>query len=282
MHGGVLTMLSGVGWAHPGPADADGCHIDRGDTHCHGLPSSGVRPVLETRVLRHADIADGRPVDILEGFYHSYETAHGFTLNVGDRLTLSTPLGSSASITAVGGGGGAYGGGVGVVRGSSVGSVYYTTVYNGTQSATMAKAVMLALAGNVDPSLYMAPLSLAGAEVQVARMRLGGTKKRPSVWAECELVNSGEKANTSGIITVGDVDVAIRLGEVSSPKYITREIAIARLREAHDLLDLEVYTQQQYDAEKAKYLPYIQPTPPSAAPTAESPLPPAVSEPAPQ
>lgn len=220
----------------------------------------------ERPLLRHAEIADGRPADIDEGFLKAYETEHGFTLDLGDRLTLSTPLGSSASITAVAGGGGAGGVGGGAVRGSAIQNVYYKTVYNGTQAATMAKAVTLAVSGNVDPALFMAPQSIAGTEVQVVRIKLAGTKKRPVVWAECKFVNESDKKNASGIVTVGDVDEAVRLGEVVSPEHMTRDLAIARLKEAKELLDIGAYTQDQFDAERAKYLPYIAPGTAAPAP----------------
>lgn len=58
---------------------------------------------------------------------------------------------------------------------------------------------------------------------------------------------------------MGDIDDAIRLGEVLSPEHITRELAIAKLKEAKELLDLGVYTQAQYDEERKKYLPYVTP-----------------------
>lgn len=44
----MLAMMIGVASAHPGPADANGCHDERGHTHCHGLSATGapqpVRP----------------------------------------------------------------------------------------------------------------------------------------------------------------------------------------------------------------------------------------------
>jgi hypothetical protein len=209
--------------------------------------------------LHHADIADGRPAGLEEGFFHAYETEAGFTLEVGDVLTLSTPLGSSASILAVGGGGAAGSVGLGLAHGTAVNSAWYKTIYNGTQSATMGKMVLVALGTTPDPALYMAPQSIAGTQVRVQRMKLAGTKKKPIVWAECEFVNTAERKNASGIITVGDVDLALRLGEVASDKLITREAAIQRLKEAKDLLDIGAYSQAQFDADKARYMPYIAP-----------------------
>ena len=48
-------------------------------------------------------------------------------------------------------------------------------------------------------------------------------------------------------------------GEIVDPNVISREEAIKRLKEAKELLDMGVYTQEQFDAEKTKYMKFIQP-----------------------
>jgi hypothetical protein len=208
-------------------------------------------PGATGRLVKHSEIANGRPEDILEGFISAYEVEQRFVVEIGDVLTLATPLGSSSSSTVVrsSGGRGAHG--------TTVDAGYYTTIYNGTQSATMGKEILAGLSGTPDPAVYMAPRTLSGTEVRVTHMKLAGTKKRPIVWAECEFVNRAEKQNNSGFITIGNLDLAFRLGEATSPKYITRDFAVQKVKEAKDLLDIGVYTQEQFDAEKAKYLPYI-------------------------
>jgi hypothetical protein len=211
----------------------------------------------ESTVLQYSAIADGRPPSIEEGFYDSYVTAAGFTLDVGDTLTLAVPLGSSQQVYGVAGGVGAGAVGGGGMHGSAVSSGWYTTIYNGKQAATMAKAVLAGLSGAPDPAMYMAPQSLAGAEVRVTALKLAGTKRRPYVWAECEFVNTADRENISGFITIGNVDDAVRLGEIVSPENITRDYAIQKLREAKELLDMGGYTEEQFEAEKAKYAPYV-------------------------
>ena len=135
-------------------------------------------------------------------------------------------------------------------------------IYNGTYKATIGKTILLALAGSTyDPTLYMAPAKLSGADMRVQRIKLAGTKKRPVVWIECELVNSRDKANISGIITIADYDAATRLGEIYNPKHITREIAISRLREAKELFEMGIYSEAEFNKEKAKFAPFIRPTP---------------------
>jgi hypothetical protein len=208
------------------------------------------------KVLHHADIANGRPSTVEAGFYQSYETEQGFVLDVGDTLTLAkppdtpAPAGAGATIQLAGLRDGA-------TSDSAAGSAWYPDIYNGTQTATMAKAILAGMYGTMMPSLYMAPLSLAGTDVRVTRIRLAGTRKRPYVWAECTFVNSSDRKNASGIITIGDVDKALRMGEVTSPEHVTREVAIQKLKEAKELLDLGILTKAQYEAEKARYLPFV-------------------------
>jgi hypothetical protein len=168
-------------------------------------------------------------------------------------LTLGTPGGTSATGFLAGGGAGASGAGLGAGVATAVGSSWYTQVYNGTQAATMGKAVLAGLAGVPNPALYMAPATLQGTQVKVVRLKLAGTRGKPTVWAECEIVDQKARENRSGLVTVGDLDQALRLGEVTSDEHLTREQAIAKLEEAKKLLDLQLYTQEQYDAEKAKY-----------------------------
>ena len=55
-----------------------------------------------------------------------------------------------------------------------------------------------------------------------------------------------------------DYETALELGEIKNPdRKITREEAIAKLKEAKELLDLEVIPQKQYDELKAKLTPII-------------------------
>lgn len=66
-----------------------------------------------------------------------------------------------------------------------------------------------------------------------------------------------QKTNASGILTIGDYELGIQSGEIIDERNITREIAIQKLKEAKELLDLGIYTPSQYEAEKKKYTPYI-------------------------
>lgn len=202
--------------------------------------------------LRHEDIASGRPAHVSRGFYRAYQTSFGFELTVGDRLTLAVPVGASVRTTTSATT--PY-----TSESASVQREHYTTVANGSRAATTVNALMSALDGSSDPADYMAPQSIAGAEVVVTRIKLVGSRKHPWVWAECTFVNPAEAANHSGVVTVGDLDEALGKGEVASDQFVPRHVAIARLTEAQDLMQLGVYTVAQYEAERARYLPFISP-----------------------
>ncbi len=197
---------------------------------------------LSHQLVRHSDIADGRPSDLSKGFTGAYETEFGYTIAVGDLLEVSQP-GGYASSTVVTSNNVA----------TTVGSGYFQYLYNGTYAATVAKA----LTGSADPRVYMAPANLSGAEIRVTKIKLAGTRRRPVVWMECDLVNARDKTNLSGTVTIADYDIAARSGEIYSAKHITREIAIAKLREAKELLEMGVYDQAQFEAVKEKYSPYV-------------------------
>ena len=214
--------------------------------------------------VRYSDIADGRPDSLEEAYIGAYETQYGYSVKIGDIVAVDRPTGSSVSGSGSTIGAGSNGLGVAVSRVTAVQSNWFTTVYNGTYAASVGKMVGLGfvsgLAGQtLDPALFMAPASLSGAEIRVLRMKLGGTKKRPVVWMECELVSLKDKANSSGIITIADYDDSIRAGEIYNPNFITREIAIGKLMEAKGLLDMGVYTAEQFDEVKAKYARFVTP-----------------------
>jgi hypothetical protein len=204
-------------------------------------------------IISHSQIADGRQ-GLEKGFLSGYETAYGYTVSVGDVIAVNVPTGSAAQVTALSGS--AYSSRVGVTAttGTSVGRSYFKFIFNGTYAATVSKMLLL---GAADPTLYQAPGTLSGSEMKVIRIKLDGTNKRPVVWMECELINSREKANLSGVITISDYDMAMNAGEIYNPAHITRDIAIQRIREAKELFDLGLISGEEFEATKVKYAPYI-------------------------
>lgn len=61
-----------------------------------------------------------------------------------------------------------------------------------------------------------------------------------------------------GNMGVCDYDLGFETGEIINPNAKpTREQAIAQLKETKDLLDLQVISQEEYDAKKAELTPFI-------------------------
>lgn len=75
------------------------------------------------------------------------------------------------------------------------------------------------------------------------------------VYAQDPNLSSALGANNRTII---DIEMAISTGEVVNPNAaLTREQAIAKLKEAKDLVDLGLMTQEDYDKLKAELTPII-------------------------
>ena len=59
-------------------------------------------------------------------------------------------------------------------------------------------------------------------------------------------------------LSVLDTEIAYEIGEVRlANRLMTREEAIAKLKEAKDLLDLDLMTQEEYDALRKELTPII-------------------------
>ena len=224
---------------------------------CFALSETRASDDIVHNVVRHADIADGRPSSLEKGFIRSYETAFDYAVSVGDQIAVNLPGGVASTTVGLGGAGtnGTVTAGGG--WGTTVSNTYFKYIYNGTYTATVGKAMLAGAGGTADPTLYMAPGSLAGAEMTIQRIKLGGTKQRPVIWMECELADAKDRANISGVITIADYDAAVRLGEIYNPNFITRDMAIAKLREAKELLEMGIYTPEQFEEVKAKYAPHV-------------------------
>jgi hypothetical protein len=157
----------------------------------------------------------------------SHETTSGSVLHIGDVFRLSTPADAS-----------------------------FSQIYAGTWTATIGRSVPLGVTDVPDPTLLLAPSGLAGTDVRVTRLRQGGTALRPVVSAECTFVSRAD-----AVVTIADVDIALRIGEFVTLDHLSRADAVQRLKEARELLDLGIYTVEQFEAEKARYLPLLAPLP---------------------
>ncbi|MGP1992743.1 hypothetical protein D9V96_012750 [Zobellia laminariae] len=93
--------------------------------------------------------------------------------------------------------------------------------------------------------------TLAGKQIVIDKLKTYGSKKNGyKVYAHFK---------GYGLLPVLiDYETALELGEIKNPdKNITKEQAITQLKEAKELLDLEVITQKKYDELKSKLAPII-------------------------
>ena len=154
-----------------------------------------------TSSLSYDEIKNGRGDEPKRDLTH-YTTASGAVVRIGSTLRLSSPSGVGASTV----------GSASTVYGSNAYAVnYFKFIYNGSMGSTVWKAML-----SPDPLLINAPGTMQGVEVRVQRIHLGGTKRKPYVWAECAVVNTREAGNISGIVTVWDLDLALRFGEITA------------------------------------------------------------------
>ena len=86
-----------------------------------------------------------------------------------------------------------------------------------------------------------------------------GTRKNTPLYVSIYVKEEGKKFYKGTTLrTIIDIEKAIETGEiVSKNKKITREEAIKKLREAKDLLVIEVITQAEYDKLEKELMPII-------------------------
>jgi hypothetical protein len=91
-------------------------------------------------------------------------------------------------------------------------------------------------------------------EIEMARM---SKKQDFDVMVHLNRVGGGRFVNVKKLARAM-IDDALETGEVINPNApMTREQAIAKLKESKELLDLEMMTQAEYDAIKEKLAPII-------------------------
>lgn len=89
-----------------------------------------------------------------------------------------------------------------------------------------------------------------GFESEIIKFRKGGTKRMGfEIYAVCKTPTGANRAYIS-------IEKALNEGEIVS-NMMTREQAIAKLKESKELLDLDLMTQEEYDKIRAELTPII-------------------------
>ena len=179
-----------------------------------------------------------------------YTTQSGNSIKLGDTLILGKPTNESSSSF-----GGSYG------RDGRVGG-FSTKTRKEFQYIQMGRpsgfgAVMGAMG---DSGTQMAGIQFSGERVVVSEIKTyhQGSKKKPlNVVLVIGEIN-GRAFGINKYLSAMDTENAIELGELLlKNRKMTREEAIAKLKESKDLLDLEMMSQEEYDALRKELAPII-------------------------
>jgi hypothetical protein len=180
----------------------------------------------------------------------NYESVDGSILKIGDTLVIGVPTGTITKTLA-----GGYNDNVVVGRSSSRSKSNFQTIILGKPAGL----------GNVLAAMGGEEAINAGSEFQnevvlIAEMRVfhKGSRKKP---LRVEILLGEPNGRAFGInkyLSVTDYEKSVLSGEIKSMNApLTRDEAIAKLKESKDLLDLGLLKQEDYDAIRTELTPVI-------------------------
>lgn len=179
-----------------------------------------------------------------------YTSADGSVLELGDTLVIGTPSGSITSTTAVGAGHT-----VGAAKARSRTQSNFTTIIMGRPAGV--GSIINAMNGEAPEN---ASANMQGEIVVISEMRVShkGSKKKP---LQLTILLGEPNGRAFGIfknMSVLDYEKAVLAGEIKSLNApMTREEAIAKLKESKDLLDLGILKESDYEKIKQEMTPII-------------------------
>lgn len=179
-----------------------------------------------------------------------YIAADGSVLAVGDTLKIGAPSGSTTNTSAVGGAG-IFGG----AKARSKSQSTFSTIIMGRPAGV--GNILNAMAGE-GPS--NAGQEMQGEVVIISEMSVShkGSRKKP---LELQILLGEPNGRAFGInkyMSVTDYEKAVLAGEIKSLNApLTRDEAIAELKESKDLLDLGIIDEDDYETLKEELTPII-------------------------
>lgn len=179
-----------------------------------------------------------------------YTTASGAVLEIGDTLVIGVPSGSITSTTTVGAGNT-----VGAAKARSRTQNSFTTIIMGRPAGF--GSVMNAMAGEAPEN---ASANMQGEIVVISEMKVShkGSKKKPLQLTVLLGEPNGRAFGINKYMSVVDYEKSVLAGEIKSLHApMTREEAIAKLKESKDLFDLGLLKQAEYDKIKNDLTPII-------------------------
>ena len=177
-----------------------------------------------------------------------YITASGNSVKVGDTLIIGNPTSSYSTSNTVGGGTN-----IGYGRTKTRYAKEFEFVQLGRPAGLGA-----IMSGSEKPA--MAGINLSQEVVLVKEMKTyhKGSKKKPLYVVIVLGEINGRAFGLNKYLSVMNTELAIESGEILlKNRKMTREEAIAKLREAKEVLDLEMMSQEDYDALKKELSPII-------------------------
>ena len=177
-----------------------------------------------------------------------YITASGNSVKAGDTLIIGNPTSSYSTSNTVG-------------AGTNIGygrtKTRYAKEFEFVQLGRPAGLGAI-MSGSEKPA--MAGINLSQEVVLVKEMKTyhKGSKKKPLYVVIVLGEINGRAFGLNKYLSVMNTELAIESGEILlKNRKMTREEAIAKLREAKELLDLEMMSQEDYDALKKELSPII-------------------------
>ncbi|MGM0934593.1 MAG: hypothetical protein ACQEWD_14235 [Bacteroidota bacterium] len=180
----------------------------------------------------------------------SYIAADGSLLKLGDTLVIGTPSGSTTNTTAVGGAN-TFGG----AKARSKSKASFSSIIMGRPAGV----------GNILNALSGEGSSNAGQEMQgeivvISELKVShkGSRKKPLALQILLGEQNGRAFGINKYMSVTDYEKAVLAGEIKSINApLTRDEAIAKLKESKELLDLGIIEETEYEQLKVELTPVI-------------------------
>lgn len=179
-----------------------------------------------------------------------YTSANGAVLAIGDTLVIGTPTGNITNTTAVGAGST-----VGVGKARSRTKSNFQTIIMGRPAGF--GSVMSAMGGEAPQN---AGSEMQGEIVVISEMKVvhKGSRKKPLALIILLGEPNGRAFGINKYMSVNDYEKSVLAGEIRSLNSpLTRDEAIAKLKESKDLLDLGILESDDYEELKKELTPII-------------------------
>ena len=183
-----------------------------------------------------------------------YTTVSDNTIQVGDTVILGNPTSQEMSTKTYGG---SYGtrASVGVAKSRSTSIKTYEFIKLGRPAGF--GSIMSAMNGDA-PSMASNSLKNSKAIVKEIKAYHRGSKKKPLYLVMVLGEINGRAFGINKYLSVMNTELAIESGEILlKNRKMTREEAIAKLREAKELLEIDMLSKEEFDSLKAQLAPII-------------------------